>query len=270
MGRFEQAGKKLEQMLADSPNDGHLLYLMAICLYGSDRNEEALASCTEALNNGFSVERCNLLLGRIYVGLKKYVEAEECFLTALRVNPRNAEAIATYGFLMLKTGHDRKAAQLMDEALRLDPDNETVLHYNFYRHLAADKRDEQLQILKRYLQTSDSEVRKLVKIGLSDWFRNDYKSARENFRQAYLLDPTNVDILSILQEVTRQSHILFLPHRLVAKIGGPVVLWMIFITLTVILVRLNLDSVTIAVMLIYLLYVIYSWMAPIVYKILVK
>lgn len=270
MARFGQAMEKLVQPLAESPNDGRLLYLLAICEHGLDRNEEALISCREAFQKGFSAEYCNFLLGKICVELKKLVEAEECFLEALRINPRNAEVIANYGFLMLKTGHDQKGAQLLDEALRLEPDNETVLHYNFYRRLESDKRDEQARILEQYLNSSDSEVRKLVNVGLSDWFAGDYRSARENFRQAFLLDPTNAGILSILREVARQSHILFLPHRLVDKIGGPAVVWVIFVASVLIMGRLGWYIGVAVVVMLYLFYVAYSWAAPVIYKIFVK
>jgi tetratricopeptide (TPR) repeat protein len=217
MRRYEQARDRIIPLLAHYPKDGELLYLLAYCLYGLELYEEALAACIDAFSSGYSPEDCNLLLGRIYFDLRRYTEAEEALLTTLGINPVNAEAIAVYSYLMLAAGYDRKAAALMEEALRLDPHNEEVRHFNFMSLILTGKGDQQLPALRQFLQTSDNEVNMLINTGIYEWARKNFKSARESFRQAFLLNPTDKNILAVLKEFDEITHPLFLPNRLVAK-----------------------------------------------------
>lgn len=268
--RFSHAKDKLFDLLSQNPNDGKLLYLSATCFFALDNHDEAIRYCKQALESGFPAESCNYLLGKIYTGLKRYAEAEKCFLEALRIDPQDADVIAAYGYLMLKTGIDKKAEQLLNEARRIDPDSTEVLRYCFYYYIAKNKGKERLMIMERYLQVSDDEVSKLVKIGLSEILNGNYKSARESFRQAYLLDPQNKDLLTLLEEVNTDSNIIFAPLRLIEKVGGPAVLWVSFIITALILRALKQYTIASIIAIVYISLCVYSWVATGIYKIITK
>ena len=268
LGRFQAAKTSLSPLLAQNPTDGHLHYLMAFSLWGLDQGEEALVSCQEALANGYVSDLCYCLLGRIQMELEQCVEAEESFLAALSENPQNAEAMAAYGFLMLKTGHGKKARRLLAEALRLDPDDETVLHFNFFYFLAKDLRGEQLEMISRYLLRVGPDVRHFINAGLADLFRKDWRSARENFRQAYLLEPTNPNLLALLEYVVKRTHPFFWPLNFVDRLGGPAVVWLLAVVVVMVLGSLK-QYVLMGIFVIgYLLYAIYSWLVNPLYNLL--
>lgn len=270
IGRYEQAQDSLVRLIGVDPNNGELLYLMACCCYGLEKSEDAFLYCSEALKNGFSAEDCNSLLGSIYIDLNRYVEAEQCMLEALRLNPQNASLLARYGYLMLKTGHEKKAKKLMEEALRIEPDDEEVLKYNFYYYLAKNKKTEQMEVLHQYFIYSNNEVRKLIHLGLANLFSKNYKSARENFREAFLLDPTNEAILELLRETDYNSNFLFLPQRIILKIGGPAVAWIAVMALLFILNTLKFDIAVVTVGLLWVTLCLYTWATPLIYKIFKK
>lgn len=271
IGNFKKAKEILLSLLAEEPNSGELLFLTGYCLFCLGESDKALDFCIEALSHDWDPEVCNMLLGDIYMDMQRYVEAEECYLTSLNLNPQNAEVMAAYGLLMLKTGYEGKAAKLLEEAIRLEPENEVVLNYNFHYYLAKDKKDEQVRIIEQFLISSDSEVKKLVNIGLHDLFREEYNSARENFRQAFLLDPTNKNILQILNELDKQTHVLLKPLQFIDSLGGPAVMWFVFIISFFSLRALDLDIPALVLGMIYLIYVIYSWTVPHIYnKFIVK
>lgn len=270
IGRYEQTIIIINQIMATKPNDSYLLYLRANCLLYLDQYLEAKDNCKQALTYGYSACECNYLLGLIYMNMSQYIQAEECYLEALRQNPQRADIVAVYGYLMLKTGHDKKSAKLMEEALKMDPQNETVLHYRFYYYLAKSKKEDQITVLEQYLQVSSSEIRNYIKFGMMEFENGNHKAAGENFKQAFLLDPTNNHILSILQSAEESASVLFLPQRIINKLGGPAVVWIAMIVIIMILQQMELSKLAVIVTIIYIGICVYTWITPILYKIILR
>lgn len=270
MERYEKSLDKLDQLLSMHPNDSEILYMTANSLFCLNRYDEATEYCRQALTNGFFAVDCYYLLGQIFMEINQYVEAEAHFLEALRNSSERADIMAVYGYLMIKTGHDKKARRLLEEALSIDPSDEVVLQYHFYYHLAKNDRNDQVEALKKYLQTSDSEVRKLIQIGIMEYSNDNYKVARENFRQAFLLDPTNEEILSSLKELEQAASIFYFPQRMIDKIGGPAVVWIGMIIFVLSLRALGFPKAAGIVSVIYIVICVYSWMVPFVYKVIEK
>jgi tetratricopeptide (TPR) repeat protein len=270
IGRHEQARAIFLELLPHAPDDGMLLYYLASCAFQLDETDEADRFVREALRTGCDGELAHSLLGAICMRKEAYVEAEECLLHALSLNPQNAGVMAQYAFLMLKTGYEEKARRLMREALRLDPENETVLHYHFFFQRAFDEKAGQEQTIRQYMHVAESDVDKLTKLGLAALDRENYREARECFRQAFLLDPTNRDLLRVLEEVDRVSHPIFFPNRLMQKTGGPVVWWLGFLALMVLLRRMEWYGMAGVTVIAYVLFCVYTWMSPVVYKLFRK
>lgn len=270
IGRYEQAEDMLLSLLSESPNDALLLYYMAWCQFGKEEYNEAFEYCQQALQNGYAAEKCNYLFGKLYAEIKQYKKAEEHYLEALRENPLNADALASYAMLMLKTGHNNKASRLIDEALKIEPENELALRNKYYMKLAHNKREEYYALLERILIQSDSEVKKYISVGLAELAEKKYKSSRENFRQAFLLEPTNLDLLEVLRDLDRQVHLIFMPMRLVGKLGGPAVIWIGAMILIMGSYGLGLYQLGSIFAIIYVSFCVYSWVAPLLYKLFVK
>lgn len=270
VGRYKEALERLRELLSQSPNDGKLLYLASCCYYYLGVYEEAIEYCHESLENQFSAEACHYLLGRIYMLVEQFVKSEEHFLESLGVNPVNPTALASYGILMLKTGHEKKATKLMDEAMRLDPENEVVLNSKFIYYIFKGNENAQINVLETYLNSASSEVRKLLNLGLYHMHYKRYSDARENFRQAFLLNPTDNNILSILEELDKASHWVFIPNRLIDKLGGPAVVWVTFFSM-MILTRYLLSPIYFALISsVYFIFAISTWISPLLYKAIIK
>lgn len=268
--RYEKANHLINSLLSQSPLDAQLLYHKAYCHFQLDEHDEAIECCLEALNAGFSLEDGNELLGLIYMDLDEYVKAEQFFLEVLRLNPQNVVVLAKYSSIMLNTGHEEKAKKLLDEALRLDPENEFALHYSFIYFLAKNKKMEQMDALIKYLEVSETDVRKYLNLGVMEYFKGNYKEAREQFRQAYLLDPTNNNLLELLDMVNRQSHILYLPQRVIEKVGGPAVVWLAFIGLYYLIKYIKFYEILFPIAGFYIALCIYTWITPLLAKYLIK
>jgi tetratricopeptide (TPR) repeat protein len=247
-----------------------MLYYLALCYYNLDIHEDAIELCYQSLGNGFSAEDCHFLLGCIFRELAKYKEAAEHYSECLRINPKNARALSSYGTVMLKTGNDKKALKLINEALQIAPSDDIVLRHMFVYNLSKGRKRNQLNSLQKYLTSENDEVSKLTHIGVFNMHNKNYASARENFRQAFLLDPTNSKVLRLLEEMDILTNWFFIPHRLIQKAGGAGVVYLGFVIIFI--ATLNIKDVTIHWILIvtYLIFVLYTYLSLFVYRLIKK
>jgi tetratricopeptide (TPR) repeat protein len=270
IGRYEVALDKINHIMSFHPNDGYILFLRANCLINLEKYQDAIEDCKQAISFGYSADKCKYLLGQIHMILKRYVESEEYLLDALVENPNMSNAMATYGYLMFLTGHEKKAAKLLEEALKIEPDNETALHYCFYYHLAKGKHRNQIAVVEKLMSNSNSEITTLMKIGMMEYYRDHYKAASECFRQIFLLDPTDQKILKLLQRVQEEASILYFPQRIIAKLGGPAVIWVSVVITSFVLIKLNYIGTTLIILSVYFVLCIYMWLTPTLYKLFSK
>jgi len=270
IGRYDNAKEAMQRVLESDPEDSYYHLIMATIETNLDNLDLAESECLESMAIGEHDEECYHLLGIINIERKNYIEAEKNILESLRLNPGNPKVVARYGYLMLLTGHDKKAEQLIMEALRLDPNDANVLEISFQYYLIKNKKEQQLNFLGKYIQYSDDEIGKLTKVGVIDLLQNDNKAARENFIQAYLLDPTNQELLSVIEEIDRDSHPIFIPQRLMGKIGGPVVMWISMIVSVMILEQLGLVKLATVILILYIIFCVYTWLTPFIYKHFIK
>jgi tetratricopeptide (TPR) repeat protein len=152
----------------------------------------------------------------------------------------------------------------MAEAMRLDPENAVVLNYQLMFHIFENNKNHQVDTLHRIINSTSSELIKLINLGIYNIHNKNYKTARENFRQAFLLNPTDKDLLATLEDLDKNCSILFLPNRLIDKIGAPIV-WLSFIALIIILGFLNLKTLQGAIALVYVSLALYTWIARFLY-----
>jgi Flp pilus assembly protein TadD len=266
IGRYKNAEELMNTLLEKNPTNAKLLNTMAYIQIQLDDLDKAEMFCKESIALGELNEECYYLLGVINMERRNYVEAEESLLESLRHNPENPRVFAKYGYLMLKTGHDEKAEKLLTEALKIAPHDPVVIDISFQFYLVKNNKEQQLLFLSKYLQYSDNEIGKLVKVGVIELRRGNYKAARESFIQAYLLDPTNEELLLVIEEVDKDYHPIFFPQRMISKIGGPAVVWVMAVVIIIGLSRFGFSKLSFIFSAFYVLLCIYSWLAPTIYQ----
>lgn len=270
MERYEEAVSYISSVLKADPTNAQALYCMAVVMLSRKKYSEARALCEDAIKYGIDEETGLYFLGITYQNEKKYKEAEIAYLRALHINPNSPKIHAAYGELMLLAGFDEKAIALLEEAYRLDPDNEEVNQILLDFFFAKSNKAKQFIQIQRIMETSSSEKQQLINLGLYHLLQDKPKEARKYYVQAFLMDPTNTSLLTTLETLDQATHALFLPHRIIDKIGGPAVLWIGYIVLLIALVNLGFETLTAISMILYLILVIYTWMASSIYKWFVK
>jgi tetratricopeptide (TPR) repeat protein len=270
MRRFDKVLELVGNQLAEEPEGSRWHYLMGATLYHVDRYDDAEQHLHRAMVLGFDAASVYEMLGHLLHETKRLVEAEQAFLEVLRLNPNHARVHGAYAALLKKTGHNRKADELMKEALRLDPDDPEVLRYRYMFGIAKSDRAEQIEAIERYMQAADSEVSIQMQLGLGALFRNDTRVAREHFREAFLMDPTNKQLADLMVSMDQVQHVLHAPIRWVDRIGGPVVVWIAGVGSILGTQALGWPKVSIVLGIVYITFVVYSWVATPLVKLIMK
>ncbi len=130
-GDTDQAATLLRAMLAGSSEDREI-YVDLAQVYERGRryvDAEAAARAAEKLAaRPADNEMVWFMLGAIYERQKRYDLAEEQFKRVLQVNPRNAQALNYYGYMLADLGtHLDEATELVKRALAEEPYNGAYL-----------------------------------------------------------------------------------------------------------------------------------------------
>ncbi|CEG28731.1 tetratricopeptide repeat protein [Bacillus sp. B-jedd] len=266
IGRYVAAIPLITNLLRQDPENTTALYQMAVVELSRENFQEARELCQEALRLGY-----NKIIGYHFIGWAfqqegKLAEAEEAYLAALERDPLDGELIASYGGLMLEAGLYEKAFALLEMARKLKPNNEKVNQLLLDFYFAKDDKGMQQEFIRNVMETSADEVQNLTNIAMFHVLKGEFKEARECYRQAFLLNPEDRNILGLLEYYDTVSHPLYAPQRLIGKIDGPFVAWLSFIVITMLLVELNLPSLLSLFVIAYVFFALSTWITPLFFE----
>jgi tetratricopeptide (TPR) repeat protein len=130
-GQAEAGAALLREMLRGDTSDRDL-YITLAQLYERGRlfarAEEAIRKAERLGRSPAENEVVWFLLGAIFERQKKFAEAEEQFRKVLEVNPRNAQALNYYGYMLADRGvRLEEAVALVQRALEEEPHNGSYL-----------------------------------------------------------------------------------------------------------------------------------------------
>lgn len=237
MGRYTEAKSNFLEAILEKEELETLTYL-ALCCLELEQLDESEDFCRKAITLHFGSSLVYMILGVIYYMQKKYVESEQAFLRSLEIEPTNAEALARYAHLMLLTGYDQKAHELLKEALSIDPQNPSALHFKLEYETVNRREKERKKTEIDYIEAETEEVDKLVHLANLALQKKRYREAREYLRQAIALDPLNQNVLNVLLQVDRILHPLYWFNRsLYTPLG--ILIWIAMAALLVVLFQLR-------------------------------
>ncbi|WP_077212167.1 tetratricopeptide repeat protein [Bacillus dakarensis] len=263
--RYEHTIKLIKEAMNEQIENGRLWYMLGFSHYQLNDYDVAEEQLIESMRLGMNRAVVFPILGHLYLETERFQKAEEAFLETLRLNPTDVRTHASYAFLMAKAGQRKKAKALIYKALELDPEDAHVLRYYLRLEGLTSKGKQQMTALEQYMNSSDSELAKLIQLGVLASLQDRVAEAKEHFRQAFLLNPEDKKLLAILEEMDIQNHPLSAPNRLIMKFGGPLVFWVIGLGVMFLLQAVGFPTLAAIWLLVYMLFVIYTWISlPIV------
>ncbi|MEE9219142.1 MAG: alkaline phosphatase family protein [Acidobacteriota bacterium] len=196
---FEGAEREFRRALAKIPHFGPALGGLAEIEQRRGRSDEALSLLIEGIDYSPDPDDTFLVAAtRLYLRLERAGEGAEKFEKLERRLPRRAAPRVCRGILLLGSGQERLAEEVLQQALEVDPGSIGALQelFELYRE------QERLPALERALLAA--QERNPRSLALRNWLawvreaRGDLAGAEDYFRQALRDAPGHLETLSNL------------------------------------------------------------------------
>jgi tetratricopeptide (TPR) repeat protein len=263
--RFAQARQLLTGAIQHYPEHAELLYLCAFL----DYSEKKLAAADETVNrvlvNAPQHYGARNLRAELYEAQKRYPEAEAVWIDLLRDYPESPDCYAGYADLMLRTLHLEKAGRLIAEGLRLAPNHRNCLYIGYLleviqgRSHSGDSQHLQ-QLLQEYPERSQSLLALVVDLDQ----RGDSRAALRVAQQLLAMRPDSEHFVNLVRALKRRNHWSLLPLYPMNRWGwgGAAAVTAIGILSVRIAAKTLSPAAAGTITLIWLGYVVYSWVWP--------
>lgn len=237
--RYEQAKALVHEGLAENPESASLHYLAGRVYFHLEQYDQAEEHLQLAFKYGYFIVDVQYMLGHIYAEKEQWMLAERAFLEALEVYPNSARLHAAYGALLIQTGLLKHGLQMLNQAEKLDPNDPEVLRHRLYYDIARNDNNSNMLTLEKYMRFEDDQTATVAQMGITEYYKGNYRAASEHFRQAYLSNPANQDLLRNVRLLEFQANPLLFPISWSDKIGGLPFLWFWVALLVLILYPYN-------------------------------
>ncbi|MEZ4331764.1 MAG: tetratricopeptide repeat protein [Myxococcota bacterium] len=263
VGRHAEADRLLASELAEHPTDPDLHWLAARAALGAEDDVRAREHLEQALASDPHHFRARFLAFAIAFDAERFAEAEEIVTGLIREHPADAELIAWYAHLMLRTLHVAKARALVDEALARDPDEPVARRVDVLLLTIEGRSEHAGRRLEELIRDDPEGLATARTLFLVLAERGRHREAFEVGRQLLRADPANPALIDALVELRAATHWSALPAYPMRRFGwlGVAAVWGV----GVVGVRAAASwspawSVTFLVL--YLAYVVYAWVHP--------
>ena len=262
--RTAQMRSVLARVMPAHPGDHAVLYYAALVDWLEDRDEEALATASRLVEHYPDSYDGRLLLFRILDSLGRRGEAEPVILGLLNDYPEDALLYARYSLLMLETMHIEKAGALAARALQLEPDNDVAITASVLQELVANPGEAARQRLGELVQRYPEAVGTAMTVVtvLVDEGRN--KEALRISQEVLRQNPNSEPIVDLVVSLKSASHWSMAPLRPLQKWGwgASVAIWFGMMLLLRALRGTELERILLPVTVIFLAFIVYSWVWP--------
>jgi tetratricopeptide (TPR) repeat protein len=212
------------------------------------------------------------LLGRLGLALRhqgEYAPAERALLDGLAIEPQSPWLLCQYAEICCAVGQTDKAERLVARAAELAPEAPAVFASRFQLAYArGDDRTAQ-RVAREFLGRWPEHPAALALHGSIASERGQVAAAHRSFGQAVAQDPGDAAFADAAWESRVYAHPLLLPLRPLFRLGV-LRTWLIAVGTIGVLNVAGLDTVAALVGLTWLLYCVYSWIAPSLVRRLVR
>jgi tetratricopeptide (TPR) repeat protein len=263
--RFAQARQILAAAALSHPDDPQLLYLTAFIDYSEGKLDDAEKTVQSVLLQNPEHYGGRTLRAELYEARNQYAQAELVWIELLRSYPEDANLYASYAELMMRTLHLDKAQRLMQEGLRLEPDHARCLYVAALLHIIQGRSsDPENEHLQRLVTQYPERIQTLLTLVVALNQRGDNQGALRVAQQLLRLRPDSPQFLNLVKELKFQTHWSLLPLYPMQRWGwaGAGVVTVIGIGVVNISKSQLTSNVATVIGVIWLAYVVYSWVWP--------
>lgn len=264
LGRTTDARRVLGPLLGAHPGDPELQVLAARIELEDSRNDEARRHLRSALSVDPAHALGRYLLFVLEMDERHWPEAEQIIIALIREHPEHAPFMARYADLMMQTLQLDKARELVDEALRLDPECQSArLTGVMLATITGDRAHARHELSG--LIADDPHGQRVVRmmiVSLVDQGRT--RDALGLAQELLRTQPDDQDLVDLVVDLTARRHPLGWPLWPMQRFGwgGSAAIWIGGIFVMNALRRAERQTALIVFLVVWVGYVVYSWVFP--------
>ncbi|MDA7874110.1 tetratricopeptide repeat protein [Rhodopirellula sp.] len=271
--RYELAERELRGLLADEPNDGIALALLALCiLHAKERMIEASDTAQRAVAVAPSEPLCHYALATCYLQRNRFDEAEAAIQTSLTLDPHDADAFAVLARAMFGRKRYEDALATVEQGLAIDPEHGDCSSLRAITLERLGRDTEAVAAATNRLKLDPQDPMAHASYGYTLLQAGDYQQAQVAFREALRLDPANeMARAGLITALNNRSFLFRMVHRFyvsLSRLNGKAAFYLIVgaWVLMQLLSRLAeqypvLQPVVFPIIVLYAMFVILTWIA---------
>jgi tetratricopeptide (TPR) repeat protein len=207
--RYSEAENMLIDILATSPNDIHVLSLLAESYLQQDKFDKAEIIINSAIAIDPSEGLLFYLKSRISLSLEKYDDAETNLRDAVKLNPAGADYYALWALVKLIRKQYQAALDLADQALALDAENIQGLNTRSTALLKLNRKEDSFKTIEGALREDPNNSFTHSNYGWNLLEKGDHKKALEHFQESLKNDPSNTHAQSGMVEAIKATNFFY-------------------------------------------------------------
>ncbi len=261
VNRADQALDQLTRLPADEALSLDAFVLRAAALHDLDRYEDAAAAAETGLGRFGPDPQLLAMLGTARRSAQQYEPAERALLDGLALSPTSVYLLCTYARVCLDVGQVEKARRLVERAASEDPEDDLVAHVRVLVAYASGQDDEALRRSREALRIGPDEAANHALFAMASSVRGDVAAAARSYRRAAAAEPGNTELIEAAREARVNAHPLLWPLRPLHRFG-PFPTWLAVVGTILGLRALGLPMIALGFGLVWVVYCVYSWIAP--------
>jgi tetratricopeptide (TPR) repeat protein len=187
--KYAEAEKILQEQLSQTPNDVHLLSLLAVV--NLEQEKTGLADTFIDMAIGLDPQMAYLfyLKTRVAIQKEKYTEAEKHIGQAVSLDPWDADYFSVWASIKLTRKQYEEALELANKSLELDSENLLGLNMRSTALLKLNKKEESFTTIEGALREDPNNAYTHANYGWGLLEKGDHKKALVHFREALKNNP---------------------------------------------------------------------------------
>jgi tetratricopeptide (TPR) repeat protein len=189
LGRTEMAEAELRLILAQNHADPFAHGLLAQCLSRLEKHDEAQREASWSIASAPDVPYGHYSLAVVLDARDELPAALAAIDEAIRLDPENESYFARRGVILYQMGRHADALAAADQGLELDPEHSVCINVRAMALTMLGRREEAGATLAGALQRAPEDALSHANLGWNHLHQGNAKKAEEHFREALRLDP---------------------------------------------------------------------------------
>lgn len=190
-GRHDLAEQALRRQLAQTPDNGLALALLALALTELGRKDEAERAANDAVSHAPETAFSHYALARALAARERYDAAATAALEAVRLDPEDPRGFAMLAAIRHDQRRYRDAVTQADLALAIDPEHTAALNVRGLALTQLGEMDAAHGAFEGVLRRDPENAYAIASRAMTQLHEGRYKEAQAGFRESLRLDPTN-------------------------------------------------------------------------------